>query len=215
MAYRLMRCPECGTPRHQRPGGRVPLCHCIGEGRATRCLPLPAGFDLINRVFDVNKNDTGRTAQEWCNLFNGHATDLHLLSVSIGMEPSWEWVSDDGRLMNYVRRLYQSQKRLVAEREAFWSLRDGELRLAFHQTTAWTGDNAYSDRHCCHCGKPTRPDAKRLEMSRTDDGEWWLCRPGSTALANEGQLNRFTLPVGPDCLRKHPQWRPAVTNEDS
>ena len=46
-------------------------------------------------------------------------------------------------------------------------------------------------------------------MIRTHDGEWWLIAPTTSVHLDE--QDRFSLPVGPDCLRKHPEWRFAIT----
>jgi hypothetical protein len=63
------------------------------------------------------------------------------------------------------------------------------------------------------CFRKTRPDAQRLVMIRTHDGNWWLIAP--TAPIRSDELDRFWLPVGPDCLRSHPEWRFALTTERS
>jgi hypothetical protein len=99
---------------------------------------------------------------------------------------------------------------------------DGESpeRLPFVQSDEWEsrkslGPNVtqdiYSVSNCCYCFRKTRPDAQRLVMIRTHDGEWWLIAPTAPIRADE--LDRFWLPVGPDCLRNHPEWRFALTKE--
>lgn len=90
-------------------------------------------------------------------------------------------------------------------------------RLEFIQSDEWNkrnglGPNAtqdiYSDSNCCYCFRKTRVDAHRLAMIRTHDGNWWLIAPNSPIRSDE--WDRFALPVGPDCLRRHPEWRFAI-----
>jgi hypothetical protein len=94
-------------------------------------------------------------------------------------------------------------------------------RLPFVQSDEWnqrnglgpnTTQDIYSDSNCCYCFRKTRPDAQRLAMIRTHDGEWWLIAP--TAPVRPDEWDRFSLPVGPDCLRNHPEWRFALAVED-
>lgn len=94
-------------------------------------------------------------------------------------------------------------------------------RLSFVQSDEWnqrnglgpnTTQDIYSDSNCCYCFRKTRPDAQRLAMIRTHDGEWWLITP--TAPVRSDEWDRFSLPVGPDCLRNHPEWRFALAVED-
>jgi len=87
-------------------------------------------------------------------------------------------------------------------------------RLVFNQADTWgqQGDDVYSQEQCCYCGKRVRKDAKRLCLARTEDGEWWLVEPGYKPGPDDMDgYGMFTLPVGPDCLRKHPEWRFAVS----
>jgi hypothetical protein len=99
------------------------------------------------------------------------------------------------------------------------------MRLAFNQHDRWyavgaTGaDSVYSDRLCCYCARPVRPDAVRLRTARTNDGEWWLVSADEDMTAPEwrqfqdqldGTFKPTSLPVGPECLRQHPAWRFAV-----
>jgi hypothetical protein len=85
-------------------------------------------------------------------------------------------------------------------------------RIAFIQSESWNKDRQtpYSEDHCCYCSKKVKPNAIFLYLSRTDDGEWWLCDPSEPVQADEGTFGRFTLPVGPDCLKRHPEWRFAI-----
>lgn len=68
----------------------------------------------------------------------------------------------------------------------------------------------YSDAHCCVCYRPVKPDAARLALSRDNSGEWYAVAPGEPEAPDEHQMGRFTLPIGPDCLRAHPEWHFAV-----
>jgi hypothetical protein len=99
-------------------------------------------------------------------------------------------------------------------------------RIPFIQHDRWFTNEAlhtssvYSDRLCCYCARTVRADAVRLRTARTNDGEWWLVGPDVDMTAPEWrdfQHNQFDgtfaptlLPVGPDCLRQHPEWRFAV-----
>jgi len=90
---------------------------------------------------------------------------------------------------------------------------DGSARLPFVQSPRWrTGKDengdAYADNRCCYCYRPTGPDAARLWLTRDDSGEWYVVASDAPVLDDERQLGapHFTLPVGPDCLRKHPEW---------
>jgi len=99
------------------------------------------------------------------------------------------------------------------------------MRQVFNQHDRWyaveaTGaDSVYSDRLCCYCARPVRPDAVRLRTARTNDGEWWLVSADEDMTAPEwrqfqdqldGTFKPTPLPVGPECLRQHPAWRFAV-----
>lgn len=98
-------------------------------------------------------------------------------------------------------------------------------RLAFEQSDRWhTSEglhtsSVYSDDLCCYCARPVRADAVHLGTARTNDGEWWLVSADEDMHASEwrdfqnqldGTFKPTPLPVGPDCLRQHPQWRFAV-----
>lgn len=100
-------------------------------------------------------------------------------------------------------------------------------RLRFGQGERWhkahgglSGvDSVYSQQQCCYCARPTKPGTVRLRTARTNDGEWWLVGPNVDMAALEwrdfqdqldGTFAPTLLPVGPDCLRQHPEWRFAV-----
>ena len=99
------------------------------------------------------------------------------------------------------------------------------MRLAFVQHDRWFTSEAlhtssvYSDTLCCHCARTVRPDGARLRTARTNDGEWWLVSADEDMSAAEwhdfqdqldGSFKPTPLPVGPECLRQHPEWRFAV-----
>lgn len=87
------------------------------------------------------------------------------------------------------------------------------MRVAFFQAKSWPGPcgDAYSQENCCYCGRPVRVDAARLCLTRTSDGEWWAVDPSYVPIPDEVQGGGvFTLPIGPDCLRRQKQLRFAV-----
>ena len=63
-----------------------------------------------------------------------------------------------------------------------------------------------------NCARPIRGNHSRLRMYRTNDGEWWLVSEGFDVGGDLDFGGVFTLPVGPDCLRKHPEWKFAVVD---
>jgi hypothetical protein len=96
-------------------------------------------------------------------------------------------------------------------------------RLLFEQSARWQrsvdgGTGVYPDDRCCYCHRPTRADAVRLRTARTNDGEWWLISADEDLTTDEwrdfqsypeGRAPTL-LPVGPECLRAHPEWRFAL-----
>lgn len=87
-------------------------------------------------------------------------------------------------------------------------------RLAFIQKDSWCkrkgssfSDDPYSWDNCCYCGKSLGEKFNWLTLARTDDGEWWLVSPDQEVTDEYQQFGVFKLPVGPDCLKKHPQWK--------
>lgn len=104
------------------------------------------------------------------------------------------------------------------------------IRLLFiqhkrwHQSEEQGRESAYRDDRCCYCWRKTRPDAARLRTARTNDGEWWLVGPDVDMTAPEwkdfqrqtdGTFAPTLLPVGPDCLRQHPEWRFALVERST
>jgi hypothetical protein len=93
----------------------------------------------------------------------------------------------------------------------------GEGRLAFFQAPSWNRDHdqdPYSQEHCCYCGKPVVPGSYRLWLERSEDGEWWLVGPPARDATPPGRGRPtgvpFALPVGRNCLKRHPEWRFAL-----
>lgn len=104
-------------------------------------------------------------------------------------------------------------------------------RLVFVQSDRWCkrfcgtdcGAGVYDDTLCCYCARPVRPDARRLRTARTNDGEWWLVSADEDLTTDEwkdfqwqpdGSRAPTFLPIGPDCLRKHPKFAFAVFDDN-
>lgn len=100
-------------------------------------------------------------------------------------------------------------------------------RLVFVQSERWckrfagtdAGDGVYSEALCAYCARKVRPNATRLFTARTNDGEWWLVSADEDLTAIEwkdfqtqidGSRGPTLLPIGPDCLRQHPEFSFAV-----
>ena len=89
----------------------------------------------------------------------------------------------------------------------------------WHRVHAGIQTDVYSATRCSYCARPTRPDAARLRTARTNDGEWWLVSEGIDLTAdewrdfqtqNDNSRGPTLLPIGPDCLRKNPEFRLAL-----
>lgn len=97
-------------------------------------------------------------------------------------------------------------------------------RIVFVQSDRWCkridgGTGVYDDTLCAYCARPVHPNATRLRTARTNDGEWWLVSVDVDLAADEwkdfqrqidGSRAPTFLPIGPDCLRKHPEFGFAV-----
>lgn len=97
-------------------------------------------------------------------------------------------------------------------------------RLVFVQSLRWCklidgGTGVYDKGLCAYCARPVRPDAARLRTARTNDGEWWLVSADEDLSTDEwkdfqwqpgGGRGPTLLPIGPDCLRQHPEFAFAV-----
>lgn len=100
-------------------------------------------------------------------------------------------------------------------------------RLVFVQSDRWQqaidgGTGVYDATLCCYCARPVRADATRLRTARTNDGEWWLVSADIDLSADEwrdfqaqidGSRGATLLPIGPDCLRQHPEFAFAVVEQ--
>lgn len=93
-------------------------------------------------------------------------------------------------------------------------------RLLFVQSDRWCkridgGTGVYDETVCAYCARPVRADAVRLRTARTNDGEWWLVSVDEDLSGEEwkdfqtqegGSHAPTLLPIGPDCLRDHPEF---------
>lgn len=96
-------------------------------------------------------------------------------------------------------------------------------RLVFVQSDRWckrfagtdAGEGVYDEKRCAYCARPVRSDATRLHTARTNDGEWWLVSADEDLSGHEwkdfqtqldGSRAPTCLPIGPDCLRDHPEF---------
>lgn len=88
------------------------------------------------------------------------------------------------------------------------------MKIVFNQAESWGRHpycfDCYSQTDCCFCGKPVKPGFSQLRLSRTSDGEWWLVSEDFQPSEDDFGDRIFYLPVGPNCLRKHPEWKFAV-----
>lgn len=88
---------------------------------------------------------------------------------------------------------------------------DFNERIRFTQAATWGQTSVYSQLHCCYCGRPVVPGAPLLMVARTTDGSWWFVDPREPPREDEMEFDgRYPLPVGPGCLRAHPEWKFAV-----
>lgn len=97
-------------------------------------------------------------------------------------------------------------------------------RIVLNQTDSWHNlctDSVYSTQRCCVCGRVVRTRTRALlRTARTNDGEWWVVAADCDLTADEwrdfqtdlaGQRGPTMLPIGPDCLRAHPEFRIGLT----
>lgn len=101
-------------------------------------------------------------------------------------------------------------------------------RLVFVQSARWHeridgGTGVYAESLCCYCARPVSRPVAFLLTARTNDGEWWLVsededlngpewRDFQTQL--DGRRAPTYLPIGPDCLRDHPEFAFAVLDDN-
>lgn len=92
-------------------------------------------------------------------------------------------------------------------------------RITFNQADSWYDAmecvSVYSHEHCCYCGKPLKQKQKIawLRLSRDESGEWYAVDPKEPVQPDEKTFERFSLPIGATCLRRHPEFRFALTEE--
>jgi hypothetical protein len=82
---------------------------------------------------------------------------------------------------------------------------------------AGSGDHSlFSPEHCCVCGKPIGLHSTWLLLTRAADGacEYAISRPDD-ATVDEIKSGMWLAPIGPDCLRKHPELKHAVLDSDT
>lgn len=101
-------------------------------------------------------------------------------------------------------------------------------RLLFVQSDRWCkridgGTGVYDETVCAYCARAVRIDAVRLCTARTNDGEWWLVSMDEDLSGDEwrdfqtqshGRRGLTLLPIGPDCLREHPEFAFAVFDDN-
>lgn len=95
------------------------------------------------------------------------------------------------------------------------------VRVPLEQSVYWSrslddGNCPYDDSRCCYCHRPTTPESPRLRTARTNDGAWFVVGPTVDLSAAEwrdfqtqidGSRAATVLPIGPECLRQHPEFR--------
>lgn len=82
-------------------------------------------------------------------------------------------------------------------------------RVLYDRRTIGDG-SAYNRSRCSYCCRSLKPSARAyaLNLTRTDDGLWWVVEPDAPVLHDEKQLGdpHFRLPIGADCLKRHPEF---------
>lgn len=101
-------------------------------------------------------------------------------------------------------------------------------RLLFVQSKRWQkridgGTGVYDEALCCYCARPVSKPTTTLLTARTNDGEWWLVSEDEDLTTPEwkdfqtqldGSRAPTYLPIGPDCLRDHPEFAFAVFDDN-
>jgi len=91
-------------------------------------------------------------------------------------------------------------------------------RIRLVQSASWSasvdkGADPYASNRCCVCHRLVLDwFSQKLTVTRTNDGEWWVVARDAPVLEDERQLGapHFTLPIGNECLRQHPEYRFAI-----
>lgn len=73
------------------------------------------------------------------------------------------------------------------------------------------GISLFSADYCCICGQKTDVESEWLLLIREEHGreEYAISHP-SDATLEEIRCALWVAPIGPDCLRRHPELRHAV-----
>jgi len=81
-------------------------------------------------------------------------------------------------------------------------------RITFNQAASWDDSigehGAYSHKHCCYCGRALTKKFVWLMLSRDEGGEWYAVDPAEPRQPDEKTFDRFALPIGMTCLKRHP-----------
>jgi hypothetical protein len=82
---------------------------------------------------------------------------------------------------------------------------------AYDRASTGPSFSLFSPEHCCVCGKETRKGSEWLLLTRDVSGsqEYAISHP-SDATIEEIRSSLWVAPIGPDCLRKHPELRHAM-----
>jgi hypothetical protein len=78
-----------------------------------------------------------------------------------------------------------------------------------------SGYSLFSAQHCCICGEAIRRTAEWLLLTRELDGsvEYAITHPEDAPPAMRVH-NLWVAPIGPDCLRKHPELEPLLLRRE-
>ena len=93
-------------------------------------------------------------------------------------------------------------------------------RIIFIQSDRWQraidgGTGVYDPALCAYCARKVGRRPARLRTARTNDGEWWLVTADVDLSSDEwrdfqtqidGSHAATLLPIGPECLRAHPEF---------
>lgn len=112
---------------------------------------------------------------------------------------------DAVRALLYLRRKGYSKEAVLA---AFEGITPPSERIPFERSFV-EGVSVYSRDRCSFCCLPVGSDAPLITLTRTDDGRWWVVSPNAPVREDETAMGNphFTLPLGPGCLHKHPEFR--------
>ena len=82
---------------------------------------------------------------------------------------------------------------------------------AYDRATKGSSFSLFSVDHCCVCGKPTNKGTEWLLLTRAEDGacEYAISHPDE-ASKKEIQAGLWLAPIGPQCLKEHPELQHAI-----